>query len=169
MWTNKWKVISDRSEAMRSIQWGILIGSYIVVGLNLDWVVNKEVNFAFRAEDKSVLPMWGYGISVQGEWREGAETPRQRQSWLSREHNGQCGWDVAGQGERQEKWLQSSWRQVRRGPVAHGDHLDFIPSAVGIYSEEWDVVAILINHTFCNNTAFPPQHVCLYISILIKS
>lgn len=50
-------MISDRSKAMRSIQWGILIESYTVVGLNLNWVVNKEVNFAFRAEDESVLPM----------------------------------------------------------------------------------------------------------------
>lgn len=102
MWTNTWEMISDRSKAMRSIQWGILIESYLDAGFNLDWVVNRRWLLHLELKVKGILPMWGHGISIQREWRESAKIPRQTM--------------LAFQGtSRRTMWLAEMWQDKERG------------------------------------------------------
>lgn len=57
-------MISGRIEAMKNVQWGILTESYKDVGFNLEWLVNKEVSFAFRDERQECITYvrtWGQG------------------------------------------------------------------------------------------------------------
>lgn len=56
------------------------------------WVVNKEVNFAFRAERQKCITNVRTWHEHLGRVKRKCQDPRQRQSWLSREHEeGQCG------------------------------------------------------------------------------
>lgn len=53
---------------MRNIQWGVGIENRKDIGFNVEWVLNKEVTFAFRVErQECITNVRTWGSAFQGE------------------------------------------------------------------------------------------------------